>query len=211
MPIISKIINQEKTGAEVANWFLGAATANRAGVSARVAAEIKRIVGQTSDEWNAIRSAAWDKIINSPNGTPRNAQEIAKAILDFTRGNGKPLSGVLFSEAELSQMQKLARVIEMTKADQRAFNPSRSGYEVVRSLVGSYGLPTVAGFGGWSITGDSQYLALAALPLLRNLSRGARANAATNANPAGIFSNALGGTMRLPQAVAPALISGGGR
>ncbi|MBX3518438.1 MAG: cell wall hydrolase [Xanthobacteraceae bacterium] len=208
MQIISRMVNEERTGAEVANWLISSSTVGQAGISARVAARVKGIVGATSDEWQAIRSAAWDRVVNDATGNPRNAQQIAKAIEDLTRGNGKALASQLYSPAELGQMQRLAVAIRNTATDPRAFNPSRSGYELVRAMGDKLGLVIFgAGAGGASwATGDPRWLGLAALPVMRSASGAMKANAALNPLPSALGTTAAE-IFRIPQHSVPALLN----
>lgn len=206
MQVISRMVNEERTGAEVANWLLSSSTVNQAGTSARVASQVKNFVGATSDEWQGIRAAAWDKLINDTTGNPRNAQQIAKAITDFSRGHGKALAGVLFTPQELSEMQRLAVAIRNTATDPRANNPSRSGYEIVRSVADKLGLMLgVGGVAGAYSFSDPRFLAVASLPALRYTSSITKLNAALRPQPRGIGAG-VEDTFRLPQRAVPALL-----
>ncbi len=208
MQVISRMVNEERTGAEVANWLLSSSTVGQAGISARVAAKVKGIVGATSDEWQAIRSSAWERVVNDATGKPRNAQQIAKAIEDLTRGNGRALANQLYSPAELGQMQRLAAAIRNTATDPRAFNPSRSGYELVRAMGDKLGLVIFgAGAGGASwATGDPRWLGLAALPVMRSASGAMKANAALSPLPPALGTTAAE-IFRIPQRSVPALLN----
>jgi hypothetical protein len=78
-------------------------------------------------------------------------------------------------------MQRLANVIRMTVPDKRATNPSKSSYGFARMGLGASALS--GGGAGYWLTGDPNYIALAAAPLIKgsaNLSKGV---AATRAAP----------------------------
>ncbi|MCO5092667.1 hypothetical protein [Bosea sp. (in: a-proteobacteria)] len=201
--LIVKMQRDGITGEEVANWLLGTAGAQQAGRSARVASELRRILKPNSPEWEALRQAAWTKAIEPARGTGNQA--MANSIVDFTNRQGAPLAKVLFTPQEIGQMQRLAYVMRRTVPDPKATNPSKSGYEVARMLGSNAGLGiagTAAGVATAWQTGDPKYLALAALPLLRNVGSLSKGAAATKAVP-GPVSRAISGT-------AGALTRGGG-
>lgn len=179
-PIIAKIVNEERTGDEVANWLLGTAGAGQAGRSARVAVEVRNAIGQTSPEWEALRQAAWTKMTNPTRGDG-GPQALSKSIMEFTSGQGAPLARVLFSSDELANMKKLANVIRMTVPDKRATNPSKTSYGIAR-LIGSGGAMGGGGAAYW-MTGDPQYIALAAAPLIKGAAGLSKGIAATRATP----------------------------
>jgi hypothetical protein len=210
MQVISKMVNEERTGAEVANWLLSSSTVGQAGNSARVAAQVKRMVGATSDEWQGIRAAAWDRVVNDATGNPRNAQQIAKAIDDLTRGNGKALARQLYSGSEISQMQRLAGAIRNTATDPRAFNPSRSGYEVVRAMSDKLGIAAFSAMGAGTswFMGDPRWFAMTAIPVLRSAGNATKLNAALRPTPS-TWGQTASEIARLPQRSIPALLSSG--
>lgn len=193
-PIVAKIVNEERTGDEVANWMLGTAGAGQAGRSARIAVEVRNVIGKDAPEWEALRQAAWTKMTNPARGDG-GAQAVSKSIQEFTSGQGAPLAKVLFSSEELTNMQKLVNVMKLTVADKRATNPSKSSYGIAR-LIGSGGALGGGGAGYW-MTGDPHFIALAAAPLIKGTAGLSKGIAATRATPSvlslGIGSGARAG------------------
>lgn len=201
--LISKIATEERTGDEVANWLLGSATAGQAGRSARTAIELRRILGKDSAEWQALKQAAWQKALNPNRG--KGPQAVVSSIEKFISGEGAPLARALFDQNELAQMRKLANVIKFTIANPKATNPSKTGYEMARLLgIGTGGAVATGGVGASWLTGDPKYLAIAALPLLRNAQSVSKGVAATRALP-GPTGQAVGRAVRALPLAAPVL------
>lgn len=204
--LISKIATENKNGDEVANWLLGSATVGQAGRSARTAIELRRILGKDSAEWQALRQAAWQKVLHPSRGEGPRA--VVSSIEKFISGEGAPLSRALFDQNELAQIRKLANVIKFTIANPKATNPSKTGYEMARLLgIGTGGAVATGGVGASWLTGDPKYLAIAALPLLRNAQSVSKGIAATRALP-GATGQAVGRTVRALPLTGPALAAG---
>jgi hypothetical protein len=180
--LVSKIATEDRTGEEVAAWLLNASNAGQSGLAARSAAKISSILGRKSPEFEALRQAAWVKMVNPTRG--EGNQAVSTSIKNFVDGNGAALSRTLFSAKELGQMRRFASVLKSTIPDARATNRGQSGYEILRSIGGPGQL--VAAGGGiaatWQ-TGDPRYMAIAALPLLRSASSASKAAAAIRAEP----------------------------
>lgn len=204
--IIVKMQKQDVTGEQVANWLLGTAGADQAGRSAAVAQRLKGIVGANSPEWEALRQSAYTKMMEPARGS--GPQAVSNAMFDFLDGQGAPLAKSLFSKEEMGQMRRLAGVTRMTVPDPKATNPSKSGYEVAR-LLGSNGA-AAAGAGAAALgtayaTGDPKYLAIAALPFLKNAASLSKGVAATKAAPSAV-GQAIGRAARVPALIAPGLV-----
>lgn len=182
---VAKIVSEQRTGDEVANWMLGTAGAGQAGRAARVAAEIRDHLGATSAEWEALRQAAWTKMMNPPRG--EGGAALVRSMLNFIRGDGAPLARELFSPKELGQMTRLAGVIRNTIVDAKATNRGQSGYEIARMVSGKMGTgAAAAGVGAALWSGDPRYLALSTLPLIRSGSSLSKGMAATRSTPSAI-------------------------
>jgi hypothetical protein len=179
---IAKLVSskQEATPEEAARLLLG--TGADASKSGRAVENIAETFGKSSPEFEGLRQAAWQKVI-----TPReNAgpQAIASSISDFLGGKGAPLARQLYSDAERAQMRRYAETLRNLVTDPKATNRGQSGYEWARLMGGKADL--LAGLGGLGTaysTGDPRYLALAGLPVLKNVSSAAKAGAATRAAP----------------------------
>lgn len=187
--LLSKIATEDRTGDEVASWLLGATNSGQAGRSARLAAEIARTLGRNSDEFEALRQAAWVKIVNPTRG--QGNQAISRSINDFVSGPGAPLARVLFTADEIAKMRRFGNVLRITVPDPRATNRGQSGYELLRAATGP-GQLLAAGGGAamaWQ-TGDPKYMAIAALPLLRGASTASKSMAAVRPIPSGVAQGA---------------------
>lgn len=203
LPIIAKMMEEGRTGEEVANWLLGASSAGQAGRAARVAVEIKKALGADSQEWQILRQMAWQKATNPTRGTGNQA--LSKSVAEFT---SNPLARQLFTPEEIGQMRRFAAVVGRTVADPKATNRGQSGYEIMRSLGGIGGQLGLgaAGAGGAYATGDPRFLALAAVPLFKNASALSKGVAATRALPSTAGETAARAARPLTFSVAPLMV-----
>lgn len=182
-PVVSKMIEEGRTGEEVANWLIGASSAGQQGRAARIAVEIRKALGPDSEEWQILRQMAWQKATNPTRGTGNQA--LTKSVAAFA---SSPLAKTLFTGQERGQMVRFAQVVGKTVTDPRATNRGQSGYEILRAMGGPLGQlgAGVMGAGGAYATGDNRFLALAALPLFKNVSSVSKAAAARKALPSAV-------------------------
>jgi hypothetical protein len=202
LPILGKMIEEGRTGEEIANWLMGASTAGQAGRAARVAFEVKKVLGADSQEWQTLRQMAVMKAFNPTRGTGNQA--LFKSVGEFTKS---PLSRQLFSPEEIGQLRRFAATVGRTVTDPRATNRGQSGYEIGRmlnSILPQLGLGA-AGAGGAYATGDNRFLALAAVPLFKNVSAASKGLAATKALPSKVGPKAAELTRALTFSVSPAM------
>lgn len=203
LPVISKMMEEGRTGEEVANWLMGAASAGQAGRAARVAVEVRKALGADSQEWQILRQMAWQKATTPARGA--GSQALTRSVSEFTKS---PLARQLFSPEEIGQMRRYAAVVGKTVTDPRATNRGQSGYEILRSLGVQGGLGA-AGAGGAYATGDARFLALAAIPLFKNASSLSKGVAATRALPSTAGNTAAAVARPLTYGATPLMIGQG--
>lgn len=134
--IISRIINQDVTPQEVANWMYGNNLINPPQSTARVATALRETLGEDSEAWNAIRSAAWTRLVTAVNDPNEmlTATRIADNITGFLAGRGASTAAVLFTAAERDLMRRFANTVRLTVPDRLATNPSQTSYRFVQML-----------------------------------------------------------------------------
>lgn len=133
--ILEKFVEKDVTPGEVANYLIGSAKAGERGVSVRLAARLKGILGDDSPEWGALKQATWFKLVNGDNGDAAalGAQAISQRVLKFASGQAEPFAKVLYSPAEIAQMRRFAVAVGQTVTPKNVRNDSGSGYEVARA------------------------------------------------------------------------------
>lgn len=133
---VEKMLREDTTAEEVANWLYGASVAHPSLQSAKTAALVKETLGEGSPEWAAVRGAAWERLIRnhrSEDGSVHSATKLSNAIMDFLN-NGKTLSGILFTQEERNEMFRLAAVLRKTVTPKDATNPSRSAWTIMSAI-----------------------------------------------------------------------------
>lgn len=152
--LIDRMINTDATDTEVANWLFGANQVGLKGESVRLAQRLKGTLGEDSPEWNAIREAAWRKVVEKPgDATQFGPQAVAERINKFVNGEGRPLANALYSPDELAQMRRFGSAMRILVPPPEATNPSKSSYGVSR-LMGNW-LSNLAGAIGWAQGGPA--------------------------------------------------------
>jgi hypothetical protein len=101
------------TPTEVANYLYGTANVGGTGLSTRLAQRIQGVVGADSPEWSGVRQGLWSRLTSATEGrTEMGPQKASERIYEFLNGSGKPLSQVMFSPAERTQMEQYAALLK---------------------------------------------------------------------------------------------------
>lgn len=146
--VVERMIAQDLTEQEVANFLFGSNKIGDSGRAYRVAKRVEEIVGRDSDEWDAVRRGMWQRITQGPEGgTQPGAQAVSSSILEFVNGKGQTLASTLYTPDELSMMRRYAAALRTTVPPPEATNPSKSGYEAARALGDLFSAPST----GWYI------------------------------------------------------------
>jgi hypothetical protein len=132
---IRKIVQDDLAPDQVAGWLFGGARNIGGGQTSLVAKRVKGILGPESEEWGAVRRAAWDHITKNTEGKdPYGPQQIASNISDLLEGKGKTLGAELFDERERQVMAEFRDMLKVLVPPKMATNPSGSGYQVERGM-----------------------------------------------------------------------------
>lgn len=99
----------------VAEKMLGTTAPGSSAAAAQYTQALKGFLGKDSQEWAAIRQAAWQQLVNKPEGFVGDygAQAQANRIAEFLERKGKTLASVLYSPQELAQMREYAAVLRL--------------------------------------------------------------------------------------------------
>jgi hypothetical protein len=98
----------------VAANLWGKSTVGGNATSAAYANAIRRTFGETSPEWQAVRQAVWQKLVENPASGRDNfgAQKTASNIGKFLEDAGRPLANSLYSAEERAAMKSFQRTME---------------------------------------------------------------------------------------------------
>ncbi len=132
--MIQRIIDEDRTGEEVANWIIGSAKIGsvQSQKAIRVARRLEEIFGRDSVEYGVIREAVFNKLsINAAGGTvtPRVFIENMKQAFHKT----PTLMKELFRE-EQKLIASLRAAIGRRTMPESMTNPSRSSFSAMRAL-----------------------------------------------------------------------------
>ncbi len=115
---LRKIIERQATPEETVNYLVGQSKVGARGVSVRLADRIERILGKDSQEWAAIRQAAWQRLTTTTEGTtPMTPTKIADRVTEFVNGEGSSLAKRLFTTEELGQMRRYGQALKVMSRD----------------------------------------------------------------------------------------------
>lgn len=136
--VLERMIGEDVTSAEVANWMWGKGRMGEGGDAYRLAKRLGAIFPKDGEEWQALRRGMWDRLTTEAEGKNQpGAQALSQNILEFVNGKGRALAGELFDAAELSKMRRFAATLKNTLPPPDATNPSKSGYELARVIGGA--------------------------------------------------------------------------
>lgn len=136
--LLSEIINNDITPEHIANYILGKGQlVGNSKSSVEALRFLKSTFGETSDEWKAIKTAGFSRILEAAqNGEYLRAAKLAKQIQQNLLNN-RSVMAELYTKDELATLGKFANAVAATVPDERAFNPSRTAYSIA-SIVRNY-------------------------------------------------------------------------
>lgn len=130
---VRKIVEDDLAPDQVAGWLFGGARNIGGGQTSLVARRVRDILGPESEEWGAVRRAAWDHITKNTEGkAPYGPQQVASNLSDLLDGKGKTLGAEIFSEQERQAIGEFRDMLNVLIPPRMATNPSGSGYQVER-------------------------------------------------------------------------------
>lgn len=137
--IVEKFANRGVTGEGVdpntaMNWIFGASKVGGKEVTVPVLKRLKTVFGEGSQEWNALREAAWLKVTaKGMQGESISAQKLATALDDALTGSGESVMKSLFTQKELMQMARFNNAVKATiPTGGKKYNTSGTAYSLAR-------------------------------------------------------------------------------
>lgn len=144
---IQKMTDEDASPDQVVNWLFGAGKLGSGSFNATVARGVKDAVGE--DAWGMIRSAAFRKLIEKPEGmTQMGPQAISERIGDFfTNPATRDLSRTLFTPQEVGKVMRYQAALKRMVPPAGAVNYSGTAYENARMARNAFNALTTL-FGG---------------------------------------------------------------
>lgn len=129
--IVEKIIDKAETPEMAMNYVFGQGSlAGRAEATGAVK-RLKKILGEDSDAWNALREAAWSRLTRDSRGRVRSPTMLQKEWDEFNLRN-RSLRDALFSEEEIAMMNRYRRAVSLT--DRPPTNSSQTAFAIESAL-----------------------------------------------------------------------------
>ncbi|MEM9627807.1 MAG: hypothetical protein AAGA21_16340 [Pseudomonadota bacterium] len=157
--IVDKLLDESVS--DSVNALFGKSTLGLSGT----AEAVRRIKSASPEAFGSFKQAAWQRIIQDPQGNMKTAGNLSNAI-EKHLNQFPELMDELFESGEIGQMRKLVKALAATKTPAKAMNPPRSGWTMLEGLQKSmFG----AGLVG-SVAAGPGFLALSA-PLAKSTLR----------------------------------------
>jgi hypothetical protein len=143
--VVKKILHEDASATEVANWLFGNVQIGTTGRSVRLVDKIQKMFGDTSREWALVREGAFMRMLYgkaTPEGVAGQTigrQALAGNISKAMGPESREFMLKLFTPEEIKQFRRLERALRNTVPPRGATNPSGSGYEVGRLMEDMFG------------------------------------------------------------------------
>ena len=156
---IANIIEGNKNADQVGAWLISSNLARPTGQSISAATRLKEVLGAGSNEWNAVRGAAFLRSLSRADDIDQmlTPKQIAENLKGFTDGRGSGLATTLFTVEERDLMRRLANTLRLVDSGTgRAQGPNamtklkRSVTNLGRVLLAGFGF-VVSGAQAWAI------------------------------------------------------------
>jgi hypothetical protein len=131
---IQQMVDTDASPDEAVRWLFSANRLGSGGFTSNIARQVRDVLGDTSEEWNAIRQAAFRQLIMRPEGVKQpGPQQIVTSINRFINGSDtRDLSRTLFSDAERALMARFAGAVGRMVRPEGSVNQSGTAYETSR-------------------------------------------------------------------------------
>jgi hypothetical protein len=202
---IQRMADQDASPDDVVRWLFSSGKLGSGQFNSTIAKGLRDVLGPDSQEWGAIRQAAFRQMTQKPEGlTQWGPAAMASRIQEFLgSGTSRELSRELFTGKERALMQRYAVALRRMEAPPGAVNYSGTAYETSRMVREAFnGLGAMLGAGAAASAGVSGpvgagvgFLTAVAAGAARNVARGMQAvsqRAPVAVNPGMIARGATG-------------------
>lgn len=162
---LQSMVDTEASPDEVVRWLFSAGKLGTGKMNSSLANTLKTTLGETSDEWNMVRQAAFRQLTEKPEGTTQwGAQKLATNIGDFFTAPGtRALSQEMFSAEERALIMRFQGALKQMIPPPGSVNHSGTAYELNRmggklleGLSASLGLATGGPAGAIAASGATK-------------------------------------------------------
>lgn len=134
---IGKMIHWDATNQDIVDWIIGVGQYGGKNTSVPMVRKLKEIFANNPDGWNAVREAAFMRMIYGPKQLQREAlapQRMANNLREYLKGRQRELTQELFSPEEIGQLAQFEDHIRKRIMPASEANPSRTSHELIKSI-----------------------------------------------------------------------------
>lgn len=157
---IVKIVQKDLTPTETMNVIFGSSKLGDNQAAARIASKLKGVFGESSEEFERIRAAAFSRLFQDSTGNIKPASTIVREIDELTMGKGSAVAKELFTKDQIKQLRDFRASVARTVVPAEARNPSKTGYEMARLFEDVGRVGGVANMFQGLISGDATLAAM---------------------------------------------------
>lgn len=152
---IQRMIDDDASPDDVARWLFSAGRLGSGQFNSTLARGIRDVLGDTSEQWNAIRQGAFRQLISRAEGTAQpGPQQMATAINRFLNDHtSRDLAAALFSSQEIATMRRFAGALGRMVPPPGSVNYSGTAYENARAVRRAFS--ALSGALGFAATGGA--------------------------------------------------------
>ena len=131
---LQSMVESDASPDEVVKWLFSAGKLGSGKMNSSLANTLKTTLGETSDEWNMVRQAAFRQLTEKPEGTTQwGAQKLSTNIGEFfTAPATRALSQEMFSAEERALIMRFQSAIKQMVPPPGSVNHSGTAYELNR-------------------------------------------------------------------------------
>lgn len=154
--VIEKITGKTNNPAaipnDVADFLYGSSGVNPNSLNVGVANRVKKILGDQSPEWSAVKQGLFSRLVDPAAGmTDFGSQKITQRLNRFLSGDGVELAQAIFSPQERALMQQYADLHRKLVVPATGANPSQTSTflaPILRQIGSKLGIIIGGGIGG---------------------------------------------------------------
>lgn len=130
--IVSKMVSGDLTPTESMNLLFGVSKLGDNQTAMRVAKRLKTIFGESSQEFESFRSAAFSRLFQDSTGAMKTPQRIVSDLDELIMGKGSAVAQEIFTPDQIKTLRNFRSSVSKTVTPPEAMNPSKTGYEIAR-------------------------------------------------------------------------------
>ncbi len=138
---LERMIHDDVTADEVGNWLWGKISGAGKADAYRLIQRVNEIIPDGTPERDAIKRGVLQATLTAPEGkTQPGPEKMAQNLFELINGKGREFSREVFSADDIAMLRRYGAALRSAVPDPRAINPAKSGYEVARAIIQTFGV-----------------------------------------------------------------------